>query len=60
MLDETFVCPSIFSFSRVFSVHIELKFFLDTLRNFREQYLLLLEAGGQHTEESFLYIYVKW
>ena len=35
------------AFSRVFSVHIELKFLLDSLRNFREQYLLLLEAGGQ-------------
>ena len=47
MLDETFVCPSIFCFSRVFAVHIELKFFLDCLRNFRQQFLLLLEAGGQ-------------
>ena len=43
----SFVCPSIFCFSRVFSVHIELKFFLDCLRNFREQFLLLLETGGQ-------------
>ena len=35
------------AFSRVFSVHTELKFFLDCMKNFREQFLLLLEAVGQ-------------